>query len=99
MNEKEFATLAAAALRQLDQALRDEPDLEVDLAGDILTIEFEDGEKYVINSHSAAQQVWMSANLRAWHFSWDGAAWKDSRSGAELFAEAGQLVAGKLAGK
>jgi CyaY protein len=69
----------------------------VDLAGEILTLEFDDGTKYVANSHSAAQQIWLSANLAAWHFAWDGAQWKDTRTGKELFAELGRLVSEKLA--
>ncbi|HYY52778.1 MAG TPA: iron donor protein CyaY [Myxococcales bacterium] len=99
MDEKEFGRRAAEALRKLDDALRDVEGVESDLAGDILTLEFEDGAKFVVNSHSAAQQIWMSANMQAWHFGWDGATqkWRDSRSGAELFAELGRLVSEKLA--
>ncbi|HTO98787.1 MAG TPA: iron donor protein CyaY [Myxococcales bacterium] len=97
MDEKEFGRRAADALRKLDDALRDVDGVESDLAGDILTLEFEDESKFVVNSHSAAQQIWLSANLQAWHFSWDGSGWRDTRSGAELFAELGKLVSGKLA--
>jgi CyaY protein len=99
MDEKEFGRRAADALRKLDDALRDVDGVESDLAGDILTLEFEDGAKFVVNSHSAAQQIWMSANMQAWHFGWDpaGQKWRDSRSGTELFAELGRLVSEKLA--
>jgi CyaY protein len=99
MDEKEFGRRAAEALRKLDDALRDVDGVEADLAGDILTLEFDDGAKYVVNSHSAAQQIWLSANMQAWHFGWHEAtqSWRDTRSGAELFTELGQLVSGKLA--
>ena len=97
MDEKEFGRRAAEALRRLDDALRDVDGVESDLAGDILTLEFEDGTKFVVNSHSAAQQIWLSANMQAWHFGWDGQRWRDTRSSAELFAELGKLVSGKLA--
>jgi CyaY protein len=99
MDEKEFGRRASEALGKLEHALRDVDGVESDLAADILTLEFEDESKFIINSHSAAQQIWMSANLQAWHFGWDAAAekWRDSRSGAELFAELGMLVSGKLA--
>ena len=99
MDEKEFGRRAGEALGKLDDALRDLDGVEADLAGDILTLEFEDESKFVVNSHSAAQQIWLSANMRAWHFGWDASSqtWRDSRSGAELFAELGQLVSGKLA--
>ena len=99
MDEKEFGRRAAETLRKLDDALRDVDGGESDLAADILTLEFEDGAKFVVNSHSAAQQIWMSANMQAWHFGWDDAAkgWRDSRSRVELFSELGKLVSEKLA--
>lgn len=98
MDERDFGRRAAEALRKLDDALRDVDGVESDLAGDILTLEFEDESKFVVNSHSAAQQIWLSANLMAWHFAWDGSgSWRDTRSGAELFSEMGRLVSGKLA--
>jgi CyaY protein len=99
MDEKEFGRLASEALGKLDDALRDLDGVESDLAAGILMLEFEDESKFVVNSHSAAQQIWLSANMQAWHFGWDAAtrSWRDSRSGVELFTELGKLVSGKLA--
>ena len=98
MDETEFGKRAADALRKLDDALRDVEGVESDLAGDILSLEFEDGSRYVVNSHAAAQQIWLSANLRAWHFGWHEPtlSWRDTRSGEELFTEIGTLVSEKL---
>jgi CyaY protein len=99
MDEREFGRRAAEALRKLDDALRDLDGVEADLAGDILTLEFDDGSKFVANSHAAAQQIWLSANMQAWHFGWheNTQSWRDTRSGAELFTELGRLVSEKLA--
>lgn len=99
MDEGLFEKRAAESLRKLESALRDAADeLDVDLAGGILTLEFDDGAKFVINSHSAAQQIWLSANLSAMHFAWHEPtqSWRDTKSGAELFTEIGQLVSEKL---
>jgi CyaY protein len=99
MDEKEFERRAGEALRKLEAALEEAGDeLDVDLSGDILTLEFEDGSKFVINSHSAAKQIWMAANLSAMHFGWHEPtqSWRDTRSGAELFTELGKLVGEKL---
>jgi CyaY protein len=98
MDEAEFGRRAAEALRRLDDALRDVEGLESDLAADILTLEFEDGSRFIVNSHSAARQIWLSANMQAWHFGWHEPtrSWRDTRSGAELFTELGQLVSEKL---
>jgi CyaY protein len=100
MDEKEFDQRASEALRKLEEALRAAADeLEVDLEGGILTLEFDDGAKFVVNSHSAAQQIWLSANMTAWHFAWHTPtqSWRDTRGGAELFTELGKLVSEKLA--
>jgi len=98
MDEKEFEGRASEALRKLEAALRSE-DLEVDLADGILTLEFEDGSKFLLNSHGASQQIWLSANMAAWHFAWHEptSSWRDTKSGAELFTELGLLVGQKLA--
>ena len=98
MDEAEFGRRAGQALGKLDDALRDAEGVECDLAGDILTLEFEDSSRFVVNSHAAAQQIWLSANLQAWHFGWHEKtqSWRDSRSGAELFTELGKLVSEKV---
>src|SRR3954470_9877540 len=99
MDETLFDQRAGAALARLAQSLQDlSDDLDVDLASGILTLEFDDGVKFVANSHGAAQQIWLSANLSAWHFAWHEPtqSWRDTKSGAELFTELGKLVAEKL---
>lgn len=97
MDEREFEKVAGEALAKLAAALENVDGLDVDLEGGILTLAFDDRTKFVVNSHSAARQIWLSANMTAWHFSFAGGEWKDARSGAELFAELGSLVSGKLA--
>ena len=95
MTEAEFDKIAGDTLDRLDKAVRDRVD--ADLANGILALEFEDGTKYIINSHAAARQIWAAANLSAMHFSWDGSRWLDSKTGRELFAEIGKLISEKLA--
>ena len=55
-------------LSALDEVAAENEEFEVELANDIVTLEFKDGAKYVINSHRAARQIWMAADARAWHF-------------------------------
>ena len=99
MDEKEFERRASSSLQKLEAALRDVSDeLDVDLADGILELEFDDGAKFIINSHAAAQQIWLSANMSASHFGWHEAtqSWRDTKTGAELLTELGKLVAEKL---
>ncbi len=97
--DKQFSKAAADTLKKLESALVDlDGRLEADLAGDVLTLEFDDGRTYVVNSHSAARQIWVAAEARAWHLSLDadGARWVDTREGRELWALVGELVGRKL---
>jgi CyaY protein len=67
------------------------------LSGDVLTIEFDDETRYVINSHVAARQIWLAADRSAWHFdpNADGR-WLDRRTGSELWATVHELLTKKL---
>ena len=86
----------AALVRALDAL--EEGDLEVELSSDILTIEFSDGTRYVVNSHRAARQIWMAAERNAWHFDWDAErrAWIASKSKSELWATLKSAIESKL---
>ena len=99
LSEQEFERAADATLHALDGALSDlDAALEVDLESGILTLEFVDGAKYVVNSHRAARQIWMAAERSAWHFDLDSNknAWIASKSGDELWATIEGVVSRKL---
>lgn len=95
MDEAKFDKLAADTLKKLEAALTDlDPNVEADLAADILTIEFVDGKKFIVNSHRAARQIWLAAGSRAWHFSPDevSGAWIDTREGHDLWKLLEELI-------
>jgi len=46
----------------------------------------------VINRHGVARELWVAARAGGFHFRWDGAAWRDTREGTELFAALSKLV-------
>jgi CyaY protein len=104
LDPSDFYTKASAALAHIDDVLGDleHDDLDVDLAGDVLTIDFESGGKFIVNAHSAAGQVWLAANTAAWHFDWiadanDGAgAWIASKSGDELMHTVARVVGERI---
>jgi len=96
MDEAEFAAQASVALDALERAF-EEIDLDFELKeGGILEIEFEDGAKIIVNRHAAAREIWVAARAGGFHFRWDGTAWRDTRSGAELFGALSDLVSGQL---
>ena len=94
MDESQFEALAGAALERIEGALEAsgvEADFELK-AGGILEIEFDDGSKIIVNRHGAAREIWVAARSGGFHFRWDGAAWRDTREGSELFAALSRLV-------
>jgi CyaY protein len=98
MDESEFEARAAAALEAIERALEAAAvDADFELReGGILEIEFDDGSKMIVNRHGAAREIWVAARSGGFHFRWDGTAWRDTRSGEELFAALSELVSQQL---
>ncbi len=100
LDEVRYEELAFPELRALVQAVDNLglDDLEAELASDILTLEFADGTRFVVNSHRAARQIWMAADRNAWHFDWldDRNAWIAAKTGDELWATLGRVIGAKL---
>lgn len=94
MTEAEFEAQAQAVLGQLRQALEAAaPEADVGAKGDgVIEVEFSDGSKMVINRHGAAREIWVAARSGGFHFRWDGALWRDTRDGSELFGALSRLV-------
>ncbi len=94
MTESEFETLAGAALAALESAFEASlPDVDVQTKGaGVLEIEFDDGSKMVINRHGAAREIWVAAKSGGFHFRYDGALWRDTRDGTELFDAVSKLA-------
>ena len=97
--EKTFDLAADRTLLHLETCLTElDETMDVELSMGVLSIEFESDQKFVINSHRAARQIWMSAYATAWHFDYDGETWMASKSNEELFAVVNQQV-GKALGR
>ena len=94
LNDTEFDQVATRALQRVEAAL-EASGLDVDFElkeGGVLEIEFADGSKIIVNRHGVAREIWVAARAGGFHFRWDGAAWRDTREGTELFAALSRLV-------
>jgi CyaY protein len=100
LNESDYDAVAAPELQRLISSLDEltSDAIEAELASDILTIEFADGARYVLNSHRAARQIWLSAERSAWHFDFlrDTQSWVAAKTGDELWATLNRLLSDKL---
>jgi CyaY protein len=96
MDERTFEAQATVALEVLEQAL-EATDLDFELKpGGVVEIEFDDGARIIVNRHAAAREIWVAAPSGGFHYRWDGSAWRDTRSGDELFAALSELVSRQL---
>ncbi len=86
MDERQFDTLADAAMASLEQAL-ETSDVDIDFEakpGGILEIDFEDGSKIIVNKHRAAREIWVAARSGGFHFKPEDGRWVGTRDGEEL---------------
>jgi len=100
MTESEYSRLADETLRHIEHAV-EVVDAGFDCAlsnGGVLEIEFEDGSVIVVNKQAAAQELWVAARGGGFHYRWDGAGWRDTRSGEELFAALSRLASSQSGG-
>ena len=95
MEDREFNTLADAALARIEAALEASgADIDFELAvGGVLEIEFADGSKIIVNRHGVAREIWVAARAGGFHYRLAGGEWRDTRTGAELHAALAELLA------
>lgn len=103
MDRQEFLRRADECLQRVVKWLEPfDPD-EVDYAESdgVVTLEFADRMRFVLNRQTATNQMWFAAGARAWHYDWDAAkaAWVDEKDGHELFANIASVVSGKIGRK
>lgn len=100
MDDQEYLRLADQCLELVARWLEPfDPD-EVDYAttDGVVTLEFPDRVRYVLNRQAAAGQMWFAAGARAWHYNWDADAgrWVDDRDGHGLFERIAEVLSTKL---
>ncbi len=97
MDESAYLRLTDRAFKAIGDAFENvDSDLaDCEVAGDVVTLTLRGGKKCIVNTQRPTRQIWLAANSRAWHFSWDPAAgqWLDDKGrGDELFATIARTV-------
>ena len=97
MDESQYQKLADSALGTIERMFEDVDAevVDVERAGDVITLTFANRMKCVINTQRPTRQIWLAANARAWHFSFDDASsqWLDDKGqGVELVAQIAAIV-------
>jgi CyaY protein len=92
MNESEFHRAVDGVLARIESSVEDEDALDVDLESGILTIVCEDGSRVIVNRQTPNREIWIAARSGGYHFAWRDGAWRDTRSGEELFASLARAI-------
>lgn len=95
MNDADYQTIVSTTLQQIEQAVEScGTDIDFENTGDILTLEFANGSKIIINKQGAVRQLWVAAKSGGYHYNYDSTArvWRQDQSGTELFADLTRLV-------
>lgn len=97
MDESTYQKIADVALRAIEKMLDevDAEDVDCERSGDVVTLTFKSGKKAVINTQRPTRQIWLAANARAWHFSFDQGTsrWLDDKGeGVELFRKIAAVI-------
>lgn len=93
MTESEFNELADAVFKRIEQAIdASGADVEYNLAGGVLELEFEDDSKVIVNRHAPNQEIWLAARSGGFHYGYQDGNWISRRDGSELFSRLGELV-------
>jgi CyaY protein len=81
LDESAFHSRVDAVFTAIESALDAvESDVDSDITGGILTLEFENHSKVIINRQVFNREIWVAAKSGGYHFRFDGSHWRDTRS-------------------
>lgn len=87
MSDSEYLTRAEAVLAAVERSLDDtDADVEFERSGNVLTLEFENGTKIIVNLQPPMQEIWIAAKSGGYHFRFVDGEWRDTRNGTEFYA-------------
>ena len=72
MNESQFNQLAEETMIAIEEAIEESgADIDYDNVADILTLEFSNGSRIIINKQTPLSQIWVAAKSGGYHFDYD----------------------------
>ncbi len=89
LTEAEYEGLAHETLAQIEQAIEASgTEIEFETEDEILTLEFPDGSRIIINRQRPLKQIWVAARSGGFHYQYDPAQKRWIRAGGqELIAD------------
>jgi CyaY protein len=87
MTDSEFLELADALYQKIEDNIEvSGADIDYDQNGSLLTLEFENRSKLIINRQQPLHQVWLATLENGHHYDYKDGKWIDDRSGDEFLS-------------
>ncbi|MEP7156449.1 MAG: iron donor protein CyaY [Betaproteobacteria bacterium] len=67
-------------------------DIDTEINSGILTLEFDNHSKVIINRQTPNREIWVAAKSGGFHFHFDGAVWRDTRTNESLEALLSRVI-------
>lgn len=88
-NDSAFLKAIEATLNQVEQYIENldemlDLDADTSRAGNVLTMDFADKGKLILNSQVANHELWLAAKSGGYHYKFTGAGWLETKA-AEAF--------------
>jgi CyaY protein len=93
MTETEFHRAVDGVLDRIESALGVHDALDIELEEAVLTITCPDDTRIIVNRQTPNREIWIAARSGGFHFAWRDGAWRDTRSGDELFVSLARIIA------
>ena len=101
MTDSEFLALVDSTLVQVEEyieSLVDAFDLDADSSrsGNVLTLDFEDKGKMILNSQVANHELWLAAKAGGFHYVFKAGRWENTRTAAPFYTHFVALLTEQL---
>ena len=93
MTESEYNELAVVVFIRIEKTIdASGADIDCNLNGPVMELEFLSGSKIIINRHTINQDIWLAAKTGGYHFEYAQGQWISHRDNCELFNKLSELV-------
>jgi CyaY protein len=87
MSDSDYLTRAEAVLAAIERTIDTvDADIELERSGNVLTLEFENRSKIIVNLQPPMREIWIAAKAGGFHYRFVDGEWRDTRSGTEFFS-------------
>ena len=66
--------------------------MEFERSGNVLTLEFENRTKLIVNLQPPMHELWLAAKSGGFHYKYVDGAWRNTRDGSEFFEALSQCA-------